>query len=404
MPAGDLKLKPLKRAEIPLYLQVRDLVLNKILAQEWLPGRKLAADRVLSRELQVNHITLGKALNMLRSEGYLIRYPGHGTFVADPLPRSQPPAAGGNSRRVVGVLFDSVGEQTFLTDLFISLFTSLDSNELSLQLASARNDPEEQYRQILDFMADEKVAGCMVWSIMSERQVKELMKKRRPDFPVIFLDRYPNGVVADWSGYDDYAAGYYLGEAMRAAGLSRSWLVQADFEAACSTVRRRFAGYKDAFQGELGELTLESLVHSGLPDCGKLRPYLLRLAEKTTAPVALFAASDPVAIGIYAELSADPVLQRHFRLCYVQTQHQLPVSRVQMDLKGMGRSAVDLLIRRLEGSSEAQLIAEAPCRLEVVAAEPAQDSQSSRSISPDDSDIASMSPRRSASSVAAAQH
>ena len=113
-----------RQSVTPIYLQLRDQVLKNILNGVWLPGKRLPADRELAKSLGVNQITLRKAMNMLQAEGYLTRYPGHGTYVADPLP------SGGNApvgSRNVAVLFDSIDEETFSRTLFVSLFRSLDA-------------------------------------------------------------------------------------------------------------------------------------------------------------------------------------------------------------------------------------------------------------------------------------
>ncbi len=82
----DLEL-PSDQLSEPLYLQVRELVLKRIVNGDWRPGDRLPPDRDLAAQLKINPVTLGKALNMLRDEGCLNRRQGRGTFIADPLVR-----------------------------------------------------------------------------------------------------------------------------------------------------------------------------------------------------------------------------------------------------------------------------------------------------------------------------
>jgi GntR family transcriptional regulator len=65
----------------PLYLQVRDAVLERIRSGNLRSGGLLPSEADLHRELGVSLGTLRKALGVLESEQLIIREPGRGTFV-----------------------------------------------------------------------------------------------------------------------------------------------------------------------------------------------------------------------------------------------------------------------------------------------------------------------------------
>jgi GntR family transcriptional regulator len=65
----------------PLYLQVRDAVLERIRAGKLRTGGLLPSEADLHRELGVSLGTLRKALGVLESEQLIVREPGRGTFV-----------------------------------------------------------------------------------------------------------------------------------------------------------------------------------------------------------------------------------------------------------------------------------------------------------------------------------
>ncbi len=67
----------------PLYLQVRDALLERIKDGRWRPGANLPSEIDLYRQLGVSLGTLRKALGVLESEQLIIREPGRGTFVRD---------------------------------------------------------------------------------------------------------------------------------------------------------------------------------------------------------------------------------------------------------------------------------------------------------------------------------
>lgn len=65
----------------PLYLQVRDAVLERIKTGKLKPGGLLPSEMDLHRELRVSLGTLRKALGVLETEQLIVREPGRGTFV-----------------------------------------------------------------------------------------------------------------------------------------------------------------------------------------------------------------------------------------------------------------------------------------------------------------------------------
>lgn len=67
----------------PLYLQVRDLLVARIVAGEWKPGGTLPNEVDLARELSVSPGTVRRALEEMESERLIYRRQGRGTFVSD---------------------------------------------------------------------------------------------------------------------------------------------------------------------------------------------------------------------------------------------------------------------------------------------------------------------------------
>jgi GntR family transcriptional regulator len=67
----------------PLYLQVRDLLVGRIVAGEWKPGGTLPNEVDLARDLSVSPGTVRRALEEMENEHLIYRRQGRGTFVAD---------------------------------------------------------------------------------------------------------------------------------------------------------------------------------------------------------------------------------------------------------------------------------------------------------------------------------
>lgn len=67
----------------PLYLQVRDALVQRIVLGEWKAGFALPNEFTLAQELGVSAGTIRKALDQLETEQIVLRKQGRGTFVND---------------------------------------------------------------------------------------------------------------------------------------------------------------------------------------------------------------------------------------------------------------------------------------------------------------------------------
>lgn len=76
---GEAKTLP---AFLPLYLQIKTLLLQKLQAGHWAPGELIPSEVELAQHFKVSQGTVRKAIDTLVSEHLLIRQQGKGTFVA----------------------------------------------------------------------------------------------------------------------------------------------------------------------------------------------------------------------------------------------------------------------------------------------------------------------------------
>jgi GntR family transcriptional regulator len=67
----------------PLYLQVKDMLIQRIAVGSWKPGAAIPNEIELSRELGISVGTVRKALDEMESEHLISRRQGRGTFVID---------------------------------------------------------------------------------------------------------------------------------------------------------------------------------------------------------------------------------------------------------------------------------------------------------------------------------
>lgn len=71
-----------KKSPIPVYYQLKNIILKKIGEGEYAPGSLIPSERDLGESLNISRMTVRQALNQLVSEGVLYREKGKGTFVS----------------------------------------------------------------------------------------------------------------------------------------------------------------------------------------------------------------------------------------------------------------------------------------------------------------------------------
>ena len=68
---------------LPLYSQVKELMIKRMTDKLWLPGTLLPSEIELARELNVSQGTVRKALDELASDKLVVRKQGRGTYVSE---------------------------------------------------------------------------------------------------------------------------------------------------------------------------------------------------------------------------------------------------------------------------------------------------------------------------------
>ena len=338
---NDDFLRPLKTSSQPLYLMAREYILNNILAGNWKPGEQLPPDQFLAKELGINHITLGKALNLLRDEGYLVRNRGRGTFVSEKLPEPEKVAGA-----KIAVVFDCANEDTFIAQLFLAIHNALEKYHLRMEFISSRSSSEVQLQQLLNLLKDKTISGCILWSLLDPVQSKEFMAARSPLFPVVLLDHQINGFKIDFSGYDDYNSGKLLGRHIRSQGFTRCSLCYREKNAAYSTNRQRLEGLRST-----PGLDIEIFTDYVWEQPEKLVNYVYRMSQRKSTPAAIVSVSDADA-GILVDSMKQSDWSDNIRMFTFCTKGE-NFPGIKMPAAAMGKNAVEIIHARLRGDNSA---------------------------------------------------
>lgn len=69
-------------SNIPIYEQIKDMIINQIINGELKDGDMLPSIRTLAQDIRISVMTIKKAYDELEQDGYIITRQGKGSFVA----------------------------------------------------------------------------------------------------------------------------------------------------------------------------------------------------------------------------------------------------------------------------------------------------------------------------------
>ncbi|MFE7509229.1 GntR family transcriptional regulator [Promicromonospora sp. NPDC057488] len=224
----------------PLYLEVYEKLRDAIHAGTYRVGDRMPAEAELTKQLGVSAITLKRAMDLLRDDGYITRRPRLGTVVVSETATNDAGPGGGPSPLIGCVLTDF--DDTFGTRVLAGL---LDASGTTANLVVKRSlgDGQAEGDLVRSLVAD-GVQGLILEPSSSQYVPPAVLELITQQFPVTILDRVFDGVPVSSVCSDNVSAGRQAAETLFAAGYDHVGLVSA--ASTVSTVQDRLDGVVDA--------------------------------------------------------------------------------------------------------------------------------------------------------------
>ncbi|WP_129788979.1 GntR family transcriptional regulator [Promicromonospora panici] len=223
----------------PLYLEVYEKLRDAIHSGTYRVGDRMPAEAELTKQLKVSAITLKRAMDLLRADGYITRRPRLGTVVVSES-ATNAAAASGPAPLIGCVLTDF--DDTFGTRVLAGL---LDASSTAANLVVKRSlgNGEAEGDLVRALVAD-GVQGLILEPSSSQYVPPAVLELITQSFPVAILDRVFDGVPVSSVCSDNVSAGRQAAEVLFAAGYDHVGLVSA--ASTVSTVQDRLDGVVDA--------------------------------------------------------------------------------------------------------------------------------------------------------------
>jgi DNA-binding LacI/PurR family transcriptional regulator len=341
---------------VPLYQQLLKEVRSRIVTGEWAVGSRLPNELDLASELGVSRMTVRQALSAAVDAGLLVRMRGKGTFVAHGVEQAE-------MRGFVGHVVPFLSH-SFDTRMLLGVESVLKVEGYRLVFSNSEGDIHAE-QQMLQQLEAEGMLGCIVEPVDGQDDVLTQWVTRR--YPVVLLDRSPEGLQADLVASDHFRGGYTIVQHLIDQGLTDIVYLAAD-PLHLSSITERRAGYLSAM-ANAGLHAREPFVIEGICERGQFADITSFIQEEAAAveriadwlrsperPEAIVAANDLFALLVLAAAQRsglrvpDDIAVTGFDDVDFAATCEPPLTTVAQPAFQLGVEAARLLLRRLAGS------------------------------------------------------
>jgi GntR family transcriptional regulator of arabinose operon len=197
----------------PLFLKVRNYVLEHIQRHKWQANDRLPTEAELAKQFDVSRFTVKKALDELVEEGLVYRIQGKGSFVS---PISVPTSVDGNSYtgqvsipaafKPIALLMPSI-QGSLAANLLAGVEEHLTAEGYHV-FFRATNNEQEQERLRLRECIQLGVKGVIIFPVDGESYNEEILRLTLNKFPVVVIDRYLRGLDTNCVCSDNVGGAY----------------------------------------------------------------------------------------------------------------------------------------------------------------------------------------------------
>lgn len=245
---------------LPLYLNIKNYLLKQI--QESLAiGDRLPTEAEIMEQFHVSRITVTKALKELKEEGYIVRYPSKGSFVASKdsytkelnIPDSKD-ALSGTVYSDIMCMLPYFSDQ-FSLNIINGITSILPPRQYNIHMVQSRTHQKEDYLLKKCFQSDCK--GLILFPVDQIYYSNQLLRMKLNNYPMVLIDRILPGIDTNYVAIDNVYAGKIAFEHLFMLG-HRNLLFITHTSKDVQTVKSRIKGL---WQGSEESGLLPSCIH-----------------------------------------------------------------------------------------------------------------------------------------------
>lgn len=332
----------------PLYIQVANIIRQKILDGEWKNNDALPPEKTLCVEFDIARGTLRQALQLLESEGFLMREQGRGTFIRLTGTVEEPHV---NQNRHLAFVVPYIRDSSVST-ILVGFQRVAEKAGYSVFFNHVNNDPQQQ-QEVLNKLVQQGVMGIGLYPVDSE-VAHGIDRLVRAHYPIVLVDRYLKHLSTDYVMSDHFGGAlrgvhYLVDQGHQRVGFA-TWLSPA------VSMEHRLLGYHQAMH-ERGIGVDENMICrvEGYPTVN--REPLIEWLSSPDRPTAVFAANDQIAIALYRAASdvglkiPNDLSVIGFDNLDLSAHLDPPLTTLAQPFLEIGRQVAHVLLSRIHGES-----------------------------------------------------
>lgn len=197
----------------PLYRKIKEDILEQIKSNLLVPGDKLPTEHQLMEQYCVSRITVSKALNELKREGVITRFPNKGTFVSESLSCPSlvseasvpyPPSEMPTSIIEIACIIPSISD-LFSLSIINGIQSVFPEDAYICHIFQSRNPAIENH--ILQRCLDLNISGIVLFPQDQPFFSNQLLWMQVQRYPLVLIDRYLPRLDTSYVIANNHAAG-----------------------------------------------------------------------------------------------------------------------------------------------------------------------------------------------------
>lgn len=289
--------------------------------------------RALSDHSEVSQKTKEKVKKIAREMNY------QPNIVAQSLKR-------GHSK-IIGVLVPQV-RHMFFAEIMAGISDVADEAGYNVLICQSNENYEKEVKNV-ETLIQQQIAGLLVSVSETTTNFDHFNLLKNNKIPLVFFDRVCEEVEASQVGVNDYESAFEAVEYLIQRGYKR--IAHLAGFSQLPIARERMRGYRDALAKY--HYSDDLVVENGLNEEDGAHSFLSLYNNVTEKPDAIFAVTDPVAIGAYQEIKKmglkipDDIALMGFSNNPIASLIEPPMSTVDQPAYEIGKEAVKLLLEHI---------------------------------------------------------
>lgn len=185
-----------------LYLKIYNQLRKDITDGIYKDAKRLPTEKQLSEQFGVSRITSRKALTKLFNEGLITRHSGIGSLVVENAPKLLNTTIG--NKKIIGLVMEAIWG-CYGIDIFDGAYQFAQSLGYTLIFKKSYGEQKKEIEAINELI-ELGASGILIAPVHGAYYNEKILEVVVDNFPIVFIDRYLNGINVPYVGSDNLNA------------------------------------------------------------------------------------------------------------------------------------------------------------------------------------------------------